>query len=426
VGIDAEDNHVVRCSFFVVRVPPIVRRISTKNEERRTKNVLRVVFINRYFPPDHSATSQMVGDLAFFLARRGHDVVTIASRQRYDDARARLAGRERVGGVDVVRVATTRFGRGFLPGRALDYATFYVSAFVALLRRARRGDVVVALTDPPLISVVAALACALRGARLVNWVQDLFPEVATALGMRGPGLTRRLRDWSLRRAAMNVALGEQMAERIRARGARATVRHNWADAALHPVARASNALRGQWQLGDAFVVAYSGNLGRAHEFATIGAAMRRLGDNAGINFLFVGSGAQLDAVRSEAGGNALFAPYQPREALSESLSAGDAHLVSLQPQLEGLIVPSKFYGILAVARPVIFVGAAGGELARLITAHGLGYVVAPGDDAALARAIEELAADPERAAAMGRRGRALYDERFAPEIALAEWERILA
>jgi glycosyltransferase involved in cell wall biosynthesis len=387
---------------------------------------MRVVFANRYFPPDHSATSQMVGDLAFHLARRGHDVVAITSRQRYDDAAARLPPRERVEGVDVVRVATTRFGRGFLPGRALDYATFYASAFFAILRRARRGDTVVAMTDPPLLSVVGALACTLRGARLVNWTQDLFPEVATALGIRAAALARPLRDWSLRRAAINVALGEQMAARIRERGGRAVVRHNWAGAALHPVARETNALRARWQLGDAFVVEYSGNLGRAHEIDTIAAAMRRLGDNARIKFLFVGSGAKLDALKRAAGANALFAPFQPRDALSESLSAGDAHLVSLQPRLEGLIVPSKFYGILAAARPVLFIGAPDGELAQLIREHGLGYAIAPGDADALVRAIEELAAEPSRAAEMGARGRALYDERFAPEIALHEWERILA
>src|ERR1043165_2642344 len=385
---------------------------------------MRVLFANRYFAPDHSATSQMVGDLAFFLAKRGHEVVAIASRQRFDDAAARLARREKLNGVDVVRVATTRLGRGFLPGRALDYATFYLSAFFAILRRARRGDTVVAMTDPPLLSVVAALACALRGARLINWTQDLFPEVATALGMRGMGAGRPLRDWSIRRAAMNVALGDLMAEKIRARGAKAVVRHNWADAALHPVEK-----RDLFGLGDAFVVAYSGNFGRAHDFDTVAAAMRRLGDNAAIKFLFIGSGAQLDAINRASEGArplATFAPYQPREMLSESLSAGDAHLVSLLTQLEGLIVPSKFYGILAVARPVLFIGAADGELARLIREHDLGYAIAPGDDAALARAIEELAADPERASAMGRRGRALYDERFAPEIALGEWERILA
>src|SRR5437762_3787700 len=143
----------------------------------------RVVFVNRYFHPDHSATSQMASDLAFHLASRGWSTGAITSRQRYDDASAKLAPRESVNGVDVRRVWSTRFGRAFLPGRAIDYATFYCSAFFALLRRAGRGSTIVALTDPPLISVIAALAAMLRGARPVNGTQDLFPEVAEALGM---------------------------------------------------------------------------------------------------------------------------------------------------------------------------------------------------------------------------------------------------
>jgi len=357
----------------------------------------------------------MVAGLAFFLAERGHEVVAVTSRQRYDDPRERLAKRERVRGVEVVRVATTRFGRAFLPGRAVDYATFYASAFVALLRRARRGTVVVAMTDPPLISIVAALAAKLRGARLVNWTQDLFPEVATALGMRVPRVLARLRDRSLRAAANNVALGERMAERVRAAGARATVRHNWADASLHPITTPN----------DRFVVAYSGNLGRAHDAATIIGAMRKLANDPRIRFVFTGGGAQLDAVKRTAGDHVRFEPYQPVERLSESLSAADAHLVTLRPELEGLIVPSKFYGVLAVGRAVIFIGARDGELARLIVEHDCGVVVEQGDDAALAACIEELAANRKRAAAMGARGQALYESRFAPPIALAEWERIL-
>src|SRR5438552_3038149 len=161
----------------------------------------RVVFVNRYFHPDHSATSQMVSDLAFYLASRGWNVGVITSRLSYDDARARLAPRENVRGVDVRRVWSSRFGRAFLPGRAVDYATFYCSAFFAIRRE--RDAIVVALTDPPLISVVAALA----SHRIVNWLQDLFPEVANALGIRAPRFLRRVRDWSLRRARMNVAIG---------------------------------------------------------------------------------------------------------------------------------------------------------------------------------------------------------------------------
>src|SRR5213078_1493813 len=95
---------------------------------------VRVVFINRFFHPDHSATSQMLSDLSFHLAERGWRVEVVTSRQRYDDAEATLASREVARSVNVRRVWSTRFGRGFLPGRAIDYAMFYISAFFALLR----------------------------------------------------------------------------------------------------------------------------------------------------------------------------------------------------------------------------------------------------------------------------------------------------
>jgi colanic acid biosynthesis glycosyl transferase WcaI len=383
----------------------------------------RVVFVNRYFFPDHSATSQMAGDLAFFLAERGWAVEVITSRQRYGDAAAELAALEVVNKVTIRRVATTRFGRASLRGRAVDYATFYLSALLAL-RRVGRGAVVVALTDPPLVSVIAALA----SKRVVNWVQDLFPEVAESLGVlrRGGGLLRRVRDWSLRRARANVALSEAMAQRL-PKAVVKHVRHNWADAALHPVARESNRLRREWELDEHFVAGYSGNFGRAHEFETVMGAIRLLQEEDDLRFLFIGTGARVAPLQQGTAGNVRvqFRPYQPREVLSDSLSAADVHLVSLDPSLEGLVVPSKFYGILAVGRPVLYIGDAGGDLARLITTYDLGFVVAPGDAAGLAVAITALARDRPRAAAMGARGKTLYDERFAPAIALPEWERIL-
>lgn len=369
----------------------------------------------------------MLTDLAVHLAGRGWEVAVIASAQRYDNPRERLPKRERVSGVEVHRIWTTRFGRAFLPGRAVDYLTFYASAFFALLGKLRRGTVVIALTDPPLISVVAMTAAKLRGARLVNWIQDLFPEVAEALGIRVRGV-RGLRDRSLRAARVNVVLGELMAGRV----PNAVVRHNWADAALHPVAREANPLRRSWGFRDELVVGYSGNVGRAHEVDTLVEAMQLLAGGtpspergAPVRFLIIGGGAQFESVRRRAPAGTSFQPYQPREALSASLSAIDVHLVSLQPQLEGLIVPSKFYGVLAVARPVLFIGAKDGELARIIDEHRCGMVVEPGDADGLARAIRELADDPARAAEMGRRGRALYETRFAPAVALVEWERIL-
>ena len=353
----------------------------------------------------------MLSDVSFHLAQRGWNVEVVTSRQRYEDAAARLPPREMVNGVRVRRVWSTRFGRGFLPGRAADYATFYVSAFFALLRRGGRGATIVALTDPPLISVVAALAAMLRGAVLINWTQDLFPDVAEALGMRGVRLLRGIRNWSLRRAKLNVALSDSMAKRL----PNAVVSHNWADAALHPVDLPH----------PRFVVGYSGNFGRAHDASTMLAAMEALRNDDAIEFAITGGGAQLDAIRARQLPNVRFGGYAPREQLSESLSSADAHLVTLRPELEGLIVPSKFYGVLAVARPVLFIGAADGALARIIRENDCGFVIEQGDGDELVRCIRELACDRERARAMGLRGRALYEQRFAPDIALAEWERIL-
>jgi len=367
---------------------------------------MRVVFVNRYFHPDHSATSQMVSDLAFHLASRGWEVAVITSRQLYDEPNAQLPRRETVRGVKVLRAGSSRFGRTSLGGRAIDYLTFAFNAWF-LIQRQRRS-LIVALTDPPLTSVVTAATWR----PFINWIQDLFPDVAEALGVRAPGWLHWLRDWSLRRAKLNVAIGEQMASRV----PNAVVQHNWADAALHPMEVPH----------EQFVVGYSGNLGRAHDVATILGTMRLLRDDPNIVFTFTGGGAKLDEIRKENLPNVRFEPYASRDRLSESLSSADAHLVSLNPRLEGLIVPSKFYGVIAVGRPVLYIGAHGGDLARIVQEHEIGYVIEPGESVTLARAIRELAGDPARRAEMGRRGRALYEARFSPEIALEQWERILA
>jgi glycosyltransferase involved in cell wall biosynthesis len=347
----------------------------------------------------------MVSDLAFHLASRGWQVAAITSRQLYDEPEARLPRRENVRGVEIIRTGSTTFGRASLFGRGIDYLSFALNAL--MLIRKQKNSLIVAMTDPPLTSVVAAMS----GRPFVNWIQDLFPDVAEALGVRAPRWLHRLRDWSLRRARRNVVIGEQMAARV----PNAIVQHNWADAELHPVDVPH----------DKFVVGYSGNLGRAHDVSTMIGAMRLLRDDANIVFSIRGGGAKLDEIRKENLPNVRFEPYAARGRLSESLSSADAHLVTLNPTLEGLIVPSKFYGVIAVARPLLYVGSPDGELARLVVQHGLGYVIEPGESVTLANAIRELAADAEKRAEMGRRARSLYESRFAPGIALAEWEKIL-
>lgn len=401
--------------------------------------VPRVVFVNRYFFPDQSATSRMLSDLAFRLAERGVAVVVVTSRQLYEDPRADLASHEVVNGVIIHRVATATRGRARLLGRALDYASFHVAAGVELLEMLASGDVVVAKTDPPLISIVVSRVAQLRGAVLVNWLQDLFPEVATVLTPNlVPTWVRRqlvaARDRSLRRAAMNVVLGESMQHRLLAAGieaARIRVVPNWSDMdSIVPQPVAASATRQRHGLGDRFVIGYSGNLGRAHEFDTLIGAARLLRSDPRFAFLITGSGAKADALRDSVRAEGLdsfyFQPFQPAQLLSDSLAAADVHFVSLLPALEGLVVPSKIYGILAAGRPALFVGAPEGDLARMLRDHECGISVAVGDSERLAAELRELVTAPLRLVSMGRKARELGIARYTSEHAVADWLTFLA
>ena len=395
---------------------------------------LKVVFVNRYFFPDLSATSQMLSDLAFRLARLGVQVHVVCSDQLYDNAAAKLPASEIIQDVHVHRTWTSRFGRARLLGRAVDYASFYVMASVALLKVLRRGDTVVAKTDPPLISIVAAVIAGIRGAHLVNWLQDVFPEVASHLSANPlpawmDRQLKKLRDYSLHVAQTNVVLGTRMREHLqelRIPHARIRVIENWADGdAVIPKAVTSCVLRDGLGLQDKFVVAYSGNLGRAHEFETLLAAAEQLQGNDRIAFLMIGGGVKMEQLRAAVEARQLrhfhFLPYQPRELLSDSLAAADVHLACLLPQLEGLIVPSKFYGILAAGRPTIFIGDTDGELARIIDGSQCGVAVAIGDVAALVMTIQRMHGDRGAREQMGERARALFVERYTVARATRQW-----
>ncbi len=398
---------------------------------------MRLVFVNRYFFPDHSATSQMLSDLAFDLATDAFEVHVVTSRLSYDDPTATFPSLELVGGVCVHRVWTSHFGRKKLLGRLFDYATFYPMALLALLRVLRRGDIAVAKTDPPLISVVVALAAWLRRATLVNWLQDVFPEVATALNVRGANIVSKVlmlvRNRTLSSAAANVVVGERMARTIVALGVpEPTIRivPNWVDGdAIKPRARDAHDLRRQWNLSDKFVVGYSGNAGRAHEFDTLYDAAKLLRDDASIIFLFIGGGhhyAQLQARVAAAGlQNFIFKPYQPADMLPESLTAPDVHFISLRPELEGLIVPSKFYAAAAAGKPVLFVGEESGEISQAVKTFHCGAAYHVGDASGLAGAITMLSRNFQAAESWGKNARYAFEQHFERGLAMAKWRALL-
>src|SRR5215470_13534213 len=399
----------------------------------------RLIFVNRFFAPDHSATSQILSDLAFDLANAGREVHVVTSTQLYDNAKAALPVSEIINGVHVHRVPSTGFGRNRLLGRSVDYASFYRSMWQCLVALARPGDIIVAKTDPPLTSIIAMTAARRNGARLVNWLQDIYPETAVELGvpfMRGPvaASLMALRNRSLRQAEATVVVGDLMARKVESLGApsaRVHVIPNWCnDEVIRPVAQSENPLRQGWGLAGQFVLGYSGNLGRAHEFQTVLAAAERLRNEPHFIFLMIGGGKRFEelaqAVKRQGLANSFrFIPYQEQEMLSYSLTVADAHWLSLNPKLEGLIVPSKFYGIAAAGKPIIVIGDKYGEIARLVQQHHCGMVIAPGDAEALADALRLLSNAPEAVSEMGSRARTMLDAHFTRQKALARWSGLL-
>ena len=243
-----------------------------------------------------------------------------------------------------------------------------------------------------------------------------------------------MRNFSLHTARYNVVLGNRMAHRLMGEGIRPDtikVIHNWADGnEIIPIERNVNPLRKSWGLENKFVVGYSGNMGRAHEFETILAGAEILDKADDIQFIFIGSGAQRTWLGTEVQRrkvkNISFKPYQPRDGLNLSLNVPDVHLISLLPSMEGLIVPSKFYGIAAVGRPTIYVGDLNGEIPNILKTAACGYTVPIGDSRGLAVRVLEMSHDLEQAKKMGERAREVFDQQYEKRHAFAAWDLLLS
>jgi glycosyltransferase involved in cell wall biosynthesis len=311
------------------------------------------------------------------------------------------------------------------------------------LMRVPRHEILLVLTQPPLLGLIGLYAARLRGMRVIALVQDIYPDVAVALGaLNRDGLSTRLLDWLNRRSlrAMDriIVLSECMHDRIKEKiglenAERIDVIHNWADGrVIFPrVEGEPNHFVEEHGLHDRFVVMFSGNFGAVNEFETPLRAARRLRTRSDIIFLFIGDGVRAREIRDFASAhqlqNVLILPYQPRAELRESLAAGDAHLVTLGDGLAGLSVPSKTYAILAAGRPILFVGDPRSSAAKLVAAHGCGAIIASGDDEQLAEVIIQWASEPARVALLGANARKLFASSFERERAvdayLASFER---
>lgn len=396
-----------------------------------------VVFLNRFYWPDLAATAQQLTDLAEDLAAAGLAVTVVASRSAYDEPDRTLPRRETRNGVRIIRLPTSRFGRARLLGRALDYFTYWVGAWLWLLR-GRRADVVVACSDPPFILAAAVMAARVRGFKVIYNVRDLYPHLAARLGVvRNGGRLHRLLDRYARRlhGAVDgvVALGPRMAAEMVASGAPvATTTHIWDGVdtnAIRPVPAERNPLVEELDLDGRFVVLYAGNAGRAHTFDAVLGAACRLRDDPDVVFLFIGGGRERprleEEVEREGLGNVRFMDYVSREQLSLSLSLADVSLVTERPDLVGLLVPCKTYGILASGRPLVFIGSERSDVAGVVRATRCGHVVPADQPAQLASVLRRLKENPHEREETGRRSRRAAESTFERSVTSRAWYHYL-
>ena len=391
----------------------------------------RLLVLNQYYWPGVEATAHLLTELCEALADEFDVTVLTGALLGHED----VPRRERRNGVEIRRVSSTAYDRARLSRRGANYVTYLGSALADAARQPR-PDVVLCMTDPPMVGA-AALAVARRfRAPLVVVSQDVFPEVALELKrLENPVLVAVLRGLVrlyVRRADRIVAIGETMRGRLIDKGARperVVVIPNWVDAnVLTPRPRENDWSRANG-LDGRFVVMHSGNVGHAQNLDILVRASTFLRDLDDLEIVVVGFGARHAqlvelADRLEAD-KVRFLEYQPRELLPQSLASADIHFVGLAAGLSGYVVPSRLYGILAAARPVIVAADATSETARVAERVGCGIVLPPGRPELLAAAIRECHAGRHDVAAMGERGRAYVVAEADRTVAIERYRQLL-
>ena len=371
---------------------------------------MKILLLNLYYPPDTSATAKMAQTVVDALCKE-HEVTVVCGRPSYDPTERRgwrPWQNEKNGQLRIIRVGSSAFPRFNMKKRVVNYLSYV--AFAVPRALFVECDAVLAMTDPPFEGIVGAFVAMLKGKPYLYNIRDMYPDMAVGGSIVEPGFLARIWEkmhrWALRRADCAIVLGQDMKNRILVKGIAAEkieiVRDGTeisADGSAPTLdIDVVRKIRGQFQ----FVLLHAGNLGFYGAWETLlGAAKKLTADNVG--FVFVGEGAQRDAVAAEAAeiSNVKFLPFFPGDKIPSVLAAADVHIITVKRGLEGVVVPSKMYGILAAGKPILAVAPTETDAASLGIRQGFGIATDPDKPEELVDAIRALAADSSRVKQMG-------------------------
>jgi colanic acid biosynthesis glycosyl transferase WcaI len=373
---------------------------------------VHILILNEYYPPDTSATAKLASIVAEALAQK-HRVTVVAGRPSYDpDERYpySLLRRKARNGVTVECVGSTAFSRHKMAGRVSNYLSYLALAVPRAL--AIRADVVLAMTDPPIEGIAGAFVAWLKRKPFVYNIRDMYPDMALGGGIVGDRLWVRLWEkmhrWALRRAQRVIVLGDDMRERILRKGIEPTRVVVIRDGTVIPEALAeqSHPVAQEIRSGFPFVAIHAGNLGFYGAWDTLLQAAKLLeGENIGL--IFVGEGANRARLQAAAQGstNVRFLPFRPASEIPLVMAAGDVHIICVRRGLEGVVVPSKLYSVLAAGRPVLAVASEASDVVRIVREARCGLAADPDDPASVAAALRKMRDDPRELSEMGVRAR---------------------
>lgn len=364
-----------------------------------------------------------------------HDVTVLCGRPSYDPTERRpwhLFQTEQSGRIRIIRVGSTDYPRVQMKKRIFNYLSYlFLSIPRALFRPC---DVVLAMTDPPFEGIVGAFVSLLKRKPFVYNIRDMYPDMAVAGFIVNPGLLSRiwekLHRWALRRATRVIVLGEDMRNRIIAKGVSPPNVLVVRDGAELPAQNSSAAtideevirtIRGDFK----FVLLHAGNLGFYGAWDTLLAGALQLKDE-GIGLVFVGDGAQRERLQSAAENipNVRFLLFFPGNKIASVLAAADAHIITVKHGLEGVVVPSKMYGILAAGKPIVAVAPRECDVVSLGETKGFSISVDPDDPAHFAYSVRQIFRDRQLLRKMGEAALAVAPE-FDRDAELAKLVRII-
>jgi len=393
---------------------------------------VRVLLLNLYYPPDTSATARMARTVADALAEN-HQVTIVCGRPSYHPSERRpwrLYHTEEQRKVRIIRVGSTDFPRLAMKKRVLNYLSY---VFLAVPRALFLPcDVILAMTDPPFEGIVGAFLAMLKNKPWVYNIRDLYPDMAVGGSIVRPGwladIWEKLHRWALGRATTVVVLGDDMRNRILSKSIGADRVVVVRDGAELPSARNAaeeldqsviRAIRGPFE----FVLLHAGNLGFYGAWDTLLEGARAL-NNSGVGLVFVGDGTQREKLESAAAGisNVRFLPFFPASKIPSVLAAADAHVITIKRGLEGVVVPSKMFGILAAAKPIVAVAPEQCDVVSIGHQKGFSIAADPDDPAQFVERVREIMSQPDRRRAMSEAAAAV-----APEYeSSAELRRLVA